>query len=70
MNINLNQNYLTLSKNFVGKVKWIREESLTKIAAVEFLELSLSDSQGIIEEELNRGDGEIFFLKNYFNLLR
>lgn len=43
---------------FLGKIKWTREEALTKIAAVEFLELSLSDAQGIIEEELNTGDGE------------
>jgi hypothetical protein len=42
-----------------GKIKWIREEALTKIAAVEFLELSLSDAQGAMEEELNSADGRI-----------
>lgn len=42
-----------------GKIKWIREEALTKIAAVEFLDLTLSDAQGAIEEELNSKDGEL-----------
>ncbi|XP_070498350.1 ER membrane protein complex subunit 1 isoform X2 [Chironomus tepperi] len=42
-----------------GKIKWVREESLTKITAVEFIELSLSDAQGAIEEELNSGDADI-----------
>lgn len=41
-----------------SKIKWIREEALTKIAAVEFLDLTLSDAQGAIEEELNNKDGE------------
>lgn len=41
-----------------SKVKWIREEALTKIAAVEFLDLTLSDAQGAIEEELNSKDGK------------
>lgn len=40
------------------KFKWIREEALTRIAAVEFLDLTLSDAQGAIEEELNNKDGE------------
>lgn len=41
-----------------SKFKWTREEALTQIAAVEFLDLSLSDAQGAIEEELNNKDGE------------
>lgn len=41
-----------------GKIKWIREEALTRIASVEFLDLTLSDAQGAIEEELNSKDGE------------
>lgn len=41
-----------------GKIKWIREEALTRIAAVEFLDLTLSDAQGAIEEELNNKDGK------------
>lgn len=43
----------------LNKVKWIREEALTQIAAVEFLDLTLSDAQGAIEEELNNKDGEL-----------
>lgn len=49
-----------------GKVKWIREEALTKIAAVEFLDLTLSDAQGAIEEELNNKDGEKIALIDTF----
>lgn len=41
-----------------GKIKWIREEALTRIDSVEFLDLTLSDAQGAIEEELNNKDGE------------
>lgn len=41
-----------------SKVKWIREEALTQIASIEFLDLTLSDAQGAIEEELNNKDGE------------
>lgn len=41
-----------------NKIKWIREEALTKIASIEFLDLTLSDAQGAIEEELNSKDGE------------
>lgn len=41
-----------------GKFKWIREEALAQIVAVEFLDLTLSDAQGAIEEELNNKDGE------------
>lgn len=41
-----------------NKFKWIREEALTQIVDVEFLDLTLSDAQGAIEEELNNKDGE------------
>lgn len=41
-----------------NKIKWIREEALTRIASIEFLDLTLSDAQGAIEEELNSKDGE------------
>jgi ER membrane protein complex subunit 1 len=44
-----------------SKIKWIREEALTKIVAVDFLDLTLSDSEGRIEEELNNKDGEDVF---------
>lgn len=52
-----------------SKIKWIREEALTRIAAVEFLDLTLSDAQGAIEEELNNKDGKLNFtycLTNFF----
>lgn len=42
-----------------GTIKWIREEPLTQISAVEFLDLTLSDAQGAIEEELNNKDGKL-----------
>lgn len=41
-----------------NKIKWVREEALTRIAAIQFLDLTLSDAQGAIEEELNNKDGE------------
>lgn len=41
-----------------SKLKWIREEALTSIVSVEFLDLTLSDAQGAIEEELNNKDGK------------
>lgn len=52
-----------------SKVKWVREESLTKIASVEFLDLTLSDAQGAIEEELNNKDGEENYLEIQTNLV-
>lgn len=54
-----------------GKIKWIREEALTRISAVEFLDLTLSDAQGAIEEELNNKDGESFpkcFVNSFLNI--
>ncbi|XP_053680149.1 ER membrane protein complex subunit 1 [Anopheles nili] len=41
-----------------GKVKWIREESLAVIETAEFLDLTLSDAEGAIEEELNNKNAE------------
>uniref|UniRef100_A0A336LFU6 ER membrane protein complex subunit 1 n=1 Tax=Culicoides sonorensis TaxID=179676 RepID=A0A336LFU6_CULSO len=35
-----------------GKIKWTREESLTNIDSVEFIDLTLSDAEGELEEEL------------------
>lgn len=46
-----------------GNLKWTREESLADIAAVEMIDLPLSDAEGAIENELNSKDGE-FYLKN------
>lgn len=49
-----------------GKIKWTREEALTDIDAVEFLDLTLSDEEGELESELANKDGRFlfrFFLK-------
>lgn len=43
-----------------GKVKWIREESLADVEAADFLDLTLSDAEGAIEEELNNKNGDVF----------
>uniref|UniRef100_U5ER11 ER membrane protein complex subunit 1 n=1 Tax=Corethrella appendiculata TaxID=1370023 RepID=U5ER11_9DIPT len=43
-----------------GKIKWIREEALADIVAVDFLDLTLSDAEGAIEEELNNKNGDIY----------
>lgn len=48
-----------------SKIKWVREEALTRIAAVEFLDLTLSDAQGAIEEELNNKDGNFDLTYSY-----
>lgn len=40
-----------------NNIKWIREEALTRIVDVDFIDLTLSDAQGAIEEELNNKDG-------------
>jgi ER membrane protein complex subunit 1 len=50
-----------------GKIKWTREEALTQIAAIDFLDLTLSDAQGAIEEELNSKDGEFRVNQLEFN---
>lgn len=44
-----------------GKIKWTREESLADIAAVEMIDLPLSDAEGAIENELNSKDGEFYY---------
>ncbi|XP_055587315.1 ER membrane protein complex subunit 1 isoform X2 [Uranotaenia lowii] len=36
-----------------GKIKWTREEALAEIETADFLDLTLSDAEGAIEEELN-----------------
>jgi hypothetical protein len=46
-----------------GKIKWIREESLADITSVNFLELTLSDDEGALEEELKNKDGELNIIK-------
>lgn len=45
-----------------GKIKWIREESLANIAAVEMIDLPLADNEGVIEKQLKSGSGK--FMEN------
>lgn len=52
-----------------SKVKWVREEALTEIAAIEFLDLTLSDALGAIEEELNNKDGKVLNIKYLLEFL-
>lgn len=40
-----------------NKIRWIREESLSNIIALEMIELPLSDAEGVLESELNNKDG-------------
>lgn len=40
-----------------GKIKWVREEALAKIDAVDFLDLMLTDAEGELEEELKSKEG-------------
>ncbi|XP_031634273.1 ER membrane protein complex subunit 1 isoform X2 [Contarinia nasturtii] len=42
-----------------GKVKWIREESMSDIAAIEMIDLPLADSEGAIEKQLKSDNGDI-----------
>lgn len=44
-----------------GKIKWIREEALATIVAVEIMDLPLSDAEGAIENELNSKEGKLTF---------
>lgn len=43
-----------------GKIKWTREESLATVETADFLDLTLSDAEGAIEEELNNKNGDVF----------
>uniref|UniRef100_A0A182QPM6 ER membrane protein complex subunit 1 n=1 Tax=Anopheles farauti TaxID=69004 RepID=A0A182QPM6_9DIPT len=42
-----------------GKIKWIREEALAEVETADFLDLTLSDAEGAIEEELNNKNGDV-----------
>lgn len=42
-----------------GKIKWTREEALTDVETADFLDLTLSDAEGAIEEELNNKNGDV-----------
>ncbi|XP_037025633.1 ER membrane protein complex subunit 1 isoform X2 [Bradysia coprophila] len=43
-----------------GKTKWVREEALANIVAIEMIDLPLADFEGSIESELQNKDGDIF----------
>ncbi|XP_058467728.1 ER membrane protein complex subunit 1 isoform X2 [Malaya genurostris] len=43
-----------------GKIKWTREEALAEVETADFLDLTLSDAEGAIEEELNNKNGDVF----------
>lgn len=43
-----------------GKIKWIREESLADIVAIEMVDLPLADSEGAIEKQLKSDNGTYF----------
>ncbi|XP_058118771.1 ER membrane protein complex subunit 1 [Anopheles coustani] len=43
-----------------GKIKWVREEALAEVETADFLDLTLSDAEGAIEEELNNKNGDVF----------
>ncbi|XP_055523528.1 ER membrane protein complex subunit 1 isoform X2 [Wyeomyia smithii] len=42
------------------KIKWTREEALASVETADFLDLTLSDAEGAIEEELNNKNGDVF----------
>lgn len=46
----------------IGKIKWIREDSLANIAAIEIVDLPLTDSEGTIEDHLNTKNGKSLIL--------
>lgn len=41
-----------------GKIKWIREESLARIASIEVIDLPLADTEGAIEKQLKSKNGK------------
>lgn len=41
-----------------GKTKWVREEALANIVAIEMIDLPLADFEGSIESELQNKDGK------------
>lgn len=42
-----------------GKLKWIREESLADIVAIQIVDLPLADNEGAIEKQLKNAHGEL-----------
>lgn len=43
-----------------GLIKWIREESLADISAIEMIDLPLADAEGAIEKQLKSKNGKKF----------
>lgn len=43
-----------------GRIRWTREESLANIAAIEMIDLPLSDAEGAIEKQLKSKGGRFF----------
>lgn len=41
-----------------NKLKWVREESLADIVAIEMIDLPLSDAEGAIEKQLKSKNGK------------
>lgn len=52
-----------------GKIKWIREESLSDIVAIEMIDLPLADTGGAIEKQINNANGKILIISIVFILL-
>ena len=46
---------------FLGKIIWIREESLASIVAVEMIELPISDSDAAIDKEFDHKECKLIF---------
>lgn len=42
-----------------GKLKWIRDESLADIAAIQMVDLPLADNEGVIEKQLKNAHGKL-----------
>lgn len=53
-----------------GKIKWVREESLANIAAIEMIDLPLADAEGAIEKQLKSKQGNRFYYSTLFFLLQ
>lgn len=49
---------IAFSSFYLDKIKFVREESLSNIAAVEMIDLPLSDAEGGIENEFNSKPGK------------
>lgn len=52
-----------------GKIKWIREESLADISAIEMIDLPLADAEGAIEKQLKSKNGKRFKLSQIPNVI-